>query len=52
MIYSIENETYRVSVKSEGAELCSFYDKTAEHEYIWEGDPAFWTVVCVTISIT
>ena len=43
MIYSIENETYRVSVKSEGAELCSFYDKTAEHEYIWEGDPAFWT---------
>ena len=43
MIYSIENETYRVSVKSEGAELCSFYDKKADHEYIWEGDPAFWT---------
>ena len=43
MIYSIENETYRVSVKSVGAELCSFYDKKAEHEYIWEGNPAFWT---------
>lgn len=43
MIYSIENETYRVSVKSVGAELCSFYDKKAEHEYIWEGDPAYWT---------
>ena len=34
MIYSIENETYRVSVKSVGAELCSFYDKKANHEYI------------------
>ena len=43
MIYSIENETYRVSVKSVGAELCSFYDKKAEHEYIWEGNPAYWT---------
>lgn len=43
MIYSIENKTYRVSVKSEGAELCSFYDKKAEHEYIWEGNPAYWT---------
>ncbi|MBR5869429.1 MAG: aldose 1-epimerase family protein, partial [Clostridia bacterium] len=42
MIYSIENETYRVSVKSVGAELCSFYDKAAGHEYIWEGDPKFW----------
>ncbi len=43
MIYSIENETYRVSVNPIGAELCSFYDKAAGHEYIWEGNPAFWT---------
>lgn len=43
MIYTMENETYRVSVKSVGAELCSFYDKKAEHEYIWEGNPAYWT---------
>lgn len=43
MIYSIENETYRVSVRSVGAELCSFYDKKANHEYIWEGNAAYWT---------
>jgi len=43
MIYSMENDTWRVSVDSVGAELRSFYDKKAGHEYIWRGNPEIWS---------
>ncbi len=43
MIYSIENETLKISVNSMGAELYSLYSKKTNTEYLWQGDPNFWT---------
>ncbi len=41
-MYSIENESLKVVVRSRGAELDSIYNKTQQLEYLWSGDPAFW----------
>ena len=38
---SIANEFLTVSVKEQGAELCSIKD-AAGTEYMWQADPAFW----------
>ncbi len=43
MIYSIENESLKISANSKGAELYSVYSKKTGTEYLWQGDPAFWT---------
>ncbi len=43
MIYTIENEKVKVSVNSFGAELYSFYSKTTNTEYLWQGDPEYWS---------
>lgn len=43
MIYSIENEFLKVSVDSKGAQLMSVLSKKTGTEYIWQGDPAYWT---------
>lgn len=42
-MYTIENEFLRVSVKEKGAELCNIFHKDQKLEYIWQGDPAFWS---------
>lgn len=42
MIYSIENDLVKVSVKSKGAELSSYFNKKNQTEYIWQADPQFW----------
>lgn len=36
MIASIENASFRVSARTTGAELASFYDKKADYEYLWQ----------------
>lgn len=38
----MENEKLRVQISDHGAELCSIYDKEADREAVWIGDPAFW----------
>ncbi len=43
MIYSIENEKLKISVNSMGAELYSLYSKKTNTEYLWQGDPKYWT---------
>lgn len=37
---TLKNDLLTVSVKLHGAELCSI--RTAEREYLWQADPAFW----------
>jgi galactose mutarotase-like enzyme len=38
----LENEYLRVSVKPEGAELTSIFDKANNLERLWQADPAVW----------
>ena len=38
----LENDFYRVTLKPEGAELTTLYDKKHEREMLWYGDPAVW----------
>ncbi len=42
MIYSIENEHLKVSVKSFGCELTSITSKKSGFEYLWQGNPDIW----------
>lgn len=39
---TMENESLRVTVSDHGAELLGIYDKRAEKEVVWQGDPAYW----------
>ena len=43
MIYTIENEKLKVSVDTQGAQLYSLYSKISNTEYLWQGDPDYWT---------
>lgn len=43
MHYTIESESLRVSVKHKGMELSSITSKITGQEYLWQGDPQFWT---------
>ena len=39
---TMENENLRVQISDHSAELSSIYDKAADREAVWIGDPAFW----------
>lgn len=39
----IENDFLRVAIHEKGAELTSIYSKPLNLEYLWGGDPAFWS---------
>jgi len=41
-LYTIENETARVTVSEHASEIHSFFDKTSKIEYMWQGDPNYW----------
>jgi galactose mutarotase-like enzyme len=41
--YTIKNKNFQVSVKKEGAELCSFKSLNTNIEYIWKADPQIWS---------
>lgn len=43
MIYTIENKHLKISVDTFGAQLMSFYSKDTDVEYLWQGDPKYWT---------
>lgn len=43
MIYTIENKFLKVAVDTSGAQLQSVYSKESKTEYIWQGDPAYWS---------
>jgi len=36
MLYTIENERFRIGAKDKGAELSSFFDKQNKYEYLWQ----------------
>lgn len=42
MLYTIENETLRVTASTRGAELQSVYHKSAAWEALWQGDAKYW----------
>ncbi|MFM7022751.1 MAG: aldose 1-epimerase family protein [Flavobacteriales bacterium] len=42
MKYSLENEFVKIEVKLNGAELCSYFNKQNNTEYVWQADPRFW----------
>ena len=43
MIYTIENKYLKVDVDTAGAQLQSVVSKKTNVEYIWQGDPAYWS---------
>lgn len=43
MIYSIENSHLKISVDTMGAQLFSIYSKKTKNEYLWQGNPEYWT---------
>ena len=43
MIYTIENDKFRVSVDTSGAQLQSMFSKETGTEYIWQGDSKYWS---------
>jgi galactose mutarotase-like enzyme len=38
----IENKYFKVSIKQQGAELTSIFNKTDNTEHLWQADPAIW----------
>jgi galactose mutarotase-like enzyme len=42
-MYSIENQVLRVLIAPKGAELQSIFNKEFQLEYLWGGDPVFWS---------
>lgn len=43
MIYTIENNQLKAQVDTKGAQLMSLYSKKTDTEYLWQGDPAYWS---------
>ena len=43
MLYTIENEYLQVVIDEVGGQLMSVKTKKDGHEYLWQGDPAYWT---------
>ena len=43
MIYSIENKILKIAVDTSGAQLQSVYSKKTDTEYLWQGDPSYWS---------
>ena len=43
MIHSIENEILKIAVDTKGAQLMSVFSKKTGVEYVWQGDPQYWT---------
>jgi len=43
MEYCIENKHLKVTITDKGAELMSVYGKKTGFEYLWQGNPEFWS---------
>ncbi|HVM90111.1 MAG TPA: aldose 1-epimerase family protein [Puia sp.] len=42
-MYTIENEELKVDISPKGAELQGVFNKQTQLEYLWDGNPAFWS---------
>jgi galactose mutarotase-like enzyme len=42
-MFIIENEWLKIEIYPKGAELQSVYNKKRSMEYMWSGDPAYWS---------
>ena len=42
MMYQLENDSLKIAVNSQGAELKSLFNKVNQQELIWQADPEFW----------
>ena len=42
-MFTLENEVLKVEIASKGAELQSLVNKVFGIEYLWNGDPAYWS---------
>lgn len=42
-LYIIENEQIKVTISDQGAEMISLIGKKDNTEYLWQGDPTYWT---------
>ena len=42
-MHTIENDLLRIVIRTKGAELSSVYHKPLQLEYMWQGDPKFWS---------
>ena len=40
MIHTLENDQLRVKIADHGAELSEIYDKTNDHQVLWNANPA------------
>ncbi len=40
---SLSNSLFRIEIATKGAELQSIYSKQHQLEYMWDGDPAYWS---------
>ncbi|MBN3519102.1 aldose 1-epimerase family protein [Algoriphagus lutimaris] len=43
MLFTIESDLLIVKINSKGMELSSIHSKTTKLEYLWQGDPQYWT---------
>lgn len=39
---TIENKYFKITIRQQGAELTSIYNKTDNTEHLWQADPAIW----------
>lgn len=42
-LYTIENQEIKVTITDQGAEMISLIGKADNTEYLWQGDPTYWT---------
>ena len=42
-LYTIENQDIKVTITDQGAEMISLIGKADNTEYLWQGDPTYWT---------
>ncbi len=42
-LYTIENQDIKVTITDQGAEMISLIGKADGTEYLWQGDPTYWT---------
>jgi len=41
-VYTIKNDQLQVKIRTHGAELQSIKKVDLDHEFLWQGDPAYW----------
>ena len=42
-VFSMQNQEVSVSITEHASEITSFKDRNTGFEYMWQGDPAFWS---------